>query len=170
MSGGGVERGGDRIPSRLQAPSRQHRAWCGVRTHKPWDHDLSRSWALKRLSHPGGPVPSFLKSTISLREQSVSVYLHWLHSFRLTCNIPLHDCTTIWLTQSPSWWRLWLVAPTNQSIRLSWHTSPWVFPCDAWSLWPFFPSKLRMWSACWFKVILSSLWCFTPTSPNRVEC
>ena len=29
-----------------------------ARTHEPWDHDLSRSWTLNCLSHPGGPTPS----------------------------------------------------------------------------------------------------------------
>ena len=28
----------------------------GVWTHKPWDHDLSRSLTLNRLSHPGTPI------------------------------------------------------------------------------------------------------------------
>ena len=54
-SGTGRERGRHRIWSRLQALSCQHRAWCGARTHKPWDHDLSRSWTLNQLSHPGAP-------------------------------------------------------------------------------------------------------------------
>ena len=37
MSRKGAERenGGDRIPSRLQAPNRQHRARRGARTHRP---------------------------------------------------------------------------------------------------------------------------------------
>ena len=37
------ERGRHRIPSRLQAPSCQHRARRGARTHEPWDHDLKGS-------------------------------------------------------------------------------------------------------------------------------
>ena len=49
------ERGRDRIWSRLQALSRQHRARCGTQTHELWDHDLSRSWMLNQLSHPGTP-------------------------------------------------------------------------------------------------------------------
>ena len=43
-----------------------HRAWCGARTHKPWDHDLSWSWILNWLSHPGTPRP-FLKKLWLLR-------------------------------------------------------------------------------------------------------
>ena len=53
--GRGRERGRHRTQSRLQALSCQHRAWHGARTHEPWDHDLSRSWTLNRLSHPGTP-------------------------------------------------------------------------------------------------------------------
>ena len=34
-SGGGEEREGDRIKSRLQALSCQHRAQCGAGTHEP---------------------------------------------------------------------------------------------------------------------------------------
>ena len=52
---GGRERGRHRIPSRLQALSCQHGARCGARTHRPWDHDLSWSRTLNRLSHPGAP-------------------------------------------------------------------------------------------------------------------
>ena len=47
------ERGRHRIRSRLQALSCQHRAWCGAQTHGLWDHDLSGSRTLNRLSHPG---------------------------------------------------------------------------------------------------------------------
>ena len=50
------ERGRHRIWNRLQALSGQHRARRGARTHRPWDHDLSRSWLLNRLSHPGTPM------------------------------------------------------------------------------------------------------------------
>ena len=28
----------------------------GALTHEPWDHDLSRSWKLNWLSHPGAPL------------------------------------------------------------------------------------------------------------------
>ena len=61
---------GQRVPetigSRLQAPSCQHRARRGARTHEPWDHDLSRSRLLNLLSHPGAPRrPNFqIKGTI----------------------------------------------------------------------------------------------------------
>ena len=41
--------------SRLVAVSYQHRAGCRTRTHKQWDHDLSRSRMLNQLSHPQVP-------------------------------------------------------------------------------------------------------------------
>ena len=53
----GAEREGDRIESRLQALSCQHRARCRTPTHEPWDHELSRSWTVNWLSHPGVPIP-----------------------------------------------------------------------------------------------------------------
>ena len=54
MSRGGAERGeGHRIWSGFQALSCQHRAWCGAQSHKPQDHNLSGSWTLNWLSHPG---------------------------------------------------------------------------------------------------------------------
>ena len=53
------ERGRRRIWSRLQALSCQHRAWHGAGTHEPRDHDLSWSWTLNWLSHPGPPYGNF---------------------------------------------------------------------------------------------------------------
>ena len=58
-SGRGRQRGRHRIRSRLQAPSCQHRARQGARTHKLRDHDLSQSWLLSPLGYPG--APHFLK-------------------------------------------------------------------------------------------------------------
>ena len=54
--GRGREIGRHRTWRRLQALSCQHRARRGARTHKLWDHDLSRSWKLNQLSHLGTPV------------------------------------------------------------------------------------------------------------------
>ena len=54
--GRGRERGKHWIRSRLQALSCQHRAWFGFWPQEPWDHDLSRSWKLNQLSHPGAPL------------------------------------------------------------------------------------------------------------------
>ena len=58
--GRGKERGRRRIRSRHQAPSCQHRVGRGAGTYKPWDHDLSWSRKLNRLSHPGTPLTFFL--------------------------------------------------------------------------------------------------------------
>ena len=52
------ERGRHRTWSRLQALSCQHRAQGRARTHMLWDHDLSQSWTLNRLSHPAAPGAS----------------------------------------------------------------------------------------------------------------
>ena len=54
------ERGRHRSRSGLQAPSCQHRARRGARTHELCDHDLSRSLTLNRLSHPGASRKSLL--------------------------------------------------------------------------------------------------------------
>ena len=59
--GRGSERGRHRIQSRLQAPSHQYRARSRVRTHEPWDHELSQSLTLNRLSHQGAPTFFFFK-------------------------------------------------------------------------------------------------------------
>ena len=55
MNRGGSERARHRIWNRLQALSCQHRARRGARTHELRDRDLSWSWTLSRLSHPGAP-------------------------------------------------------------------------------------------------------------------
>ena len=54
---GGAEREGTEDPK--GAPCWQQWAQCGARTHKPWDRDLSRSWTLNLLSHPGAPKWAF---------------------------------------------------------------------------------------------------------------
>ncbi|XP_053746416.1 threonine aspartase 1 isoform X3 [Panthera pardus] len=59
--GMGRERKRHRIRSRHQTLSCQDRAPLGARTHRPRDHDLSRSWTLNRLSHPGAPRAIILK-------------------------------------------------------------------------------------------------------------
>ena len=55
------ERGIHRIWNRLQSLSHQPRARRGARTHRPRDRDLSWSWMLNRLSHPGAPICLFLR-------------------------------------------------------------------------------------------------------------
>ena len=56
MGKGQRERGRYRIRSRLQAPSCQHGARYGALTHRPQNHDLSRSRPPNQLSHPGTPI------------------------------------------------------------------------------------------------------------------
>ena len=57
--GRGRERRRHRSQSRLQALSCQHRARHGAQTHKLRDHDLSQSWTLNPLSHPGTHIRLF---------------------------------------------------------------------------------------------------------------
>ena len=57
--GRGRDRGRHRIRSSLQALSCQHRARRGARTHRPRDHDPTRSWPLNRQSHPGAEQERF---------------------------------------------------------------------------------------------------------------
>ena len=64
---------GDRIWNRLQALSCQHRARCGAWTHKLWDHDLSLSQTLNRLSHPGAPRDTDFKEEFKLKWDHLSV-------------------------------------------------------------------------------------------------
>ena len=51
-------------PKQLQAPSCQHRARRGARTHEPRDGELSRSWMLNRLSSPGTPWSYSLNTSV----------------------------------------------------------------------------------------------------------
>ena len=72
------ERGRYRIRSRLQVLSRQHRVRHGAWTHEPRDHDLSWSWTLNRLSHPGAPhlylfQTHFISSLTTRASKSVSL-------------------------------------------------------------------------------------------------
>ena len=62
------ERGRHRIGSRPQAVSCQHKAGHGARTHKLWDHDLSRSWTFNQLSHLG-PLALFFKNVYLFRKR-----------------------------------------------------------------------------------------------------
>ena len=66
---GGAERAKHRIQSRLQALSYQHRARRRAQTHKLRDHDLSLSWTLNQLSHPGFPWLFILNIYLFLRQR-----------------------------------------------------------------------------------------------------
>ena len=74
--GKGRERGREKPK---QAPCCQLRAWCGARTHKMWDHDLS--WNRESDAQPTEPprCPNFdlfLNRTISTYTCSIH-YQHW---------------------------------------------------------------------------------------------
>ena len=70
VSRGGLEREEDRIQSRLQALSYQHRAQCGAPTHELWDHDLTWSRTLNWPNHPGTPQNNvFFNVCLFLRER-----------------------------------------------------------------------------------------------------
>ena len=51
-----------------QALCWQQSAWPKARTHEPWDHVLSWSLTLNRLSHPGAPETTVLKPWMEARE------------------------------------------------------------------------------------------------------
>ena len=57
MRGGGAESKRETEDPK-QALCWRLRAQCGVRTHQPWDRDLSLSCTLNWLSHPGAPIPT----------------------------------------------------------------------------------------------------------------
>ena len=80
QAGRGRERDGDRTWNRLQALSCQHRAPGRAWTQEPRDHDLSRSWMLNRLSHPGAPRESFVKTkaTRKLTYKRANLQMFWL--------------------------------------------------------------------------------------------
>ena len=73
------ERWRHRFRIRLLASSSQHRAWCRAQTHEPRDHDLSRSWTLSWLSHPGTPILVLFKG-----ESSPSPFPHRISLLFLT--------------------------------------------------------------------------------------
>ena len=138
--GGGAEkeRGRPRIRSRTQAPSCQHRAQRGAQTHKPRDHDVSQSWMLNRLSHPGAPgIGPFFK--VSSRPM-----WGWNSTPR-----PRVTCSTNWARRKPPpflsladtqcyirfrrtvWWFNVSVpyATLAASGATVWHhTAPWQYP------------------------------------------
>ena len=64
-----------RIRSSFQALSCQHSTCWGAQTHELWDDDLSWSWTLNWLSHPGALDYSFWRET--------SPMYRWQHSLKL---------------------------------------------------------------------------------------
>ena len=100
--GRGRERGRQRIQSRLQALSCQHRAGRGAWTHESWDHGLCWSQTLNRLSHPGAPRPgnnlikTILGSPVCLSETVNQKFIY--HIFLCLLVVPLvnfNDCLGI---------------------------------------------------------------------------
>ena len=83
--GRGRERGRHRIRSGLQAPSCQHRARHGARTHGPRDRALSRSRTLDRLSHPDA------RPVYPLSENNNSNNHHPGHRPVNSCSFPFHS-------------------------------------------------------------------------------
>ena len=69
MNGRRAEREGD---TEFEAGSRLW-AWCGAQTHKLRDHDLSQSWMLNQLSHPGAPILFYFILSFRERERVSAV-------------------------------------------------------------------------------------------------
>ena len=64
MNGGGAEREGDTESEAAPGSELSAQSPMQARTHRPRDHDPSRSRKLNQLSHPGAPIShSFLTST-----------------------------------------------------------------------------------------------------------
>ena len=115
------ERGRHRIRSRLQVLSCQHRPPPRARTHKPQDHDLSRSRMRNRLSHPGAPrivhidwlapVTSFPRQTSDPLFYITSRY-GWMFALltlfvksnaemNIFAHVSLHTCTRAFIEDVP---------------------------------------------------------------------
>ena len=122
MNGGGSERGRHRIRNRLQAPSCQHRARHAAWTHGPWDHDLSRSQPLNRLSHPGAPTLTFNVSSELAKTILLLGSLRWL----FLC-LEHHSLSSLWagllftshVTQSHLWRGPYREKPSSPSHSLT---------------------------------------------------
>ena len=103
-----------RICSRLQALSAQHRAQRVARTHEQWDHDLSPSQMLNRLSHPGAPwnfyvpwlLPLLRRPMLDTVQPQHGGYwlLEWLCSVLSPTN-PWWGCSTLKQIWGRSWQR-----------------------------------------------------------------
>ena len=123
MSPGGAERERE-TQNQKQAPGSELSARSLTRgsTHKPWDHDLSRSRSLNRLSHPGAPavdafdhtfllnffLPSFPNTILPCCVLSCLLF----HSFSFLLLIPLgsvprgsafsHNCVSVSILMTPN--------------------------------------------------------------------
>ena len=92
-----------------QAPGSElsHSAWRWARTHEPWDHDLSQSRTLNRLSHPG--TPRILES-----------HQHTVHNTRVKCTSEHYYSTS---TVVNSWPVLFLPSLHLSPPQLFWNKS-----------------------------------------------
>ena len=79
MSRGGAEREREtQTRSRLRALCCQQKAQSGVQIHEPWDHELSQSWMLHQMSHPGGPRKDFLNNVLPKTPPiCVTAFIFW---------------------------------------------------------------------------------------------
>ena len=104
QGGRGRERGRHRIITELI--SCQHRARWGTQTHEPWDHDLSRSWMLNGLSHPGAPrqTPLHQKSTCLAPKASyiLSGYVKGNNSSHVLMFALCQSLFSVWGSLGPS--------------------------------------------------------------------
>ena len=75
--GRGRERGRQRIWRGFCAD--RQRAWCGALTQEPRDHDLSRSWTLNPMRHPGAPESvSILFSSHYFLLGTTGTFSYWM--------------------------------------------------------------------------------------------
>ena len=87
-------------------------------SNSPWDHDLSWSWMLNRLSHPGAPVALTLNACVRVRKslQGVQPQTWYLRDdFALTPSSSVRDSVRIiirvffWDLLDPTWeFALWM--------------------------------------------------------------
>ena len=80
------EREGDRVWSRLQALSHQHRARCGAPTHEPRDYDLSSSWMLNQPTEP----PRCPKTAFSHLHVTASHFHVFLRTFSFSIFLKIY--------------------------------------------------------------------------------
>ena len=98
---------------RLPAVSTEPNA--GLEPMKPWDHDLSQSRTLNRLSHPGAPFSSFLNLSVC----SLTWYLPHIFINHAFPNLsPLNNGEASQLRKSSE-------VPSKEGISLQTTSGPW---------------------------------------------
>ena len=107
MSGGGAERMRDR--GWKQPPHRKQQAQRGAWTREPWNHDLSQSWTLNQLSHPGSPALFLLifqyQNRIYSNTLSGQLYVVWIDKgiLHIESNGMLYSWQKKWERYIRSW-------------------------------------------------------------------